>query len=219
MEQALEYYKALLHAGDMRSFTCACDALSSMGGREAYRLLEPYLWCRDVYRRRYVLTKIFSFSVYAPARLRANHDALCSGNVLLALSALRNYGEYDLPMAEPDVRAAAERFLNELGSELFALRRLSDTAENTRFLLRLYSKAPGCLEATVLAELLEERKAEGLFEWFAASPYAAVRCRAVRIGYVQRRDCSAFLNDPDGHVRKLAAKMKQNEDGAERLMK
>lgn len=115
-------------------------------------------------------------------------------------------------MAEADVRAAAERFLNELDSDLSVLGRLSQTAENTRFLLRLYSKAPGCLEATILAQLLEERKAEGLFDLFSVSPYAAVRCRAVRIGHAQGKDCTTFLNDPDGHVRKLAAKMKQNED-------
>lgn len=206
MDQDLEYYEELLRTYDMGKFTFACDQLAAKGSKEACFLMKPYLGDRDIYKRRYALLKLFSLPYRDKEVEKANREALLSPEMTLVYAALHNYEISDAPMPEAEVKAVVKRNLRALGSGLQVLRRLSQTKENTAYLLELFREAPGSLESEILADELESRGAEDLFALFSCAPYASIRCRAVRIAKTQGLDCSSFLQDPDGHVRKAAAR-------------
>lgn len=202
----LEYYEELLRSHDMRKFTFACDQLAAKGTKPAYLLLKPYLRDRDIYKRRYALLKLFSLPYRDKEVEKANREALLSPEMILVYAAIHNYDISDVPMPEAEVKAVVKQNLRNLGSDLQVLHRLSRTKENTDYLVQLFREAPGCLESEILADELESRGADDLYALFSCSPYASIRCRAVRIAKTQGLDCSSFLQDPDGHVRKAAAK-------------
>lgn len=206
MDQDLEYYEELLRSHDMRKFTIACDQLAAKGTKAAFLLLKPYLRDKDIYKRRYALLKLFSLPYRDKEVEKANREALLSPEMTLVYAALHNYEISDVAMPEAEVKAVVKRNLRALGSDIHVLHRLSRTKENTDYLVQLFREAPGCLESEILADELESRGGEDLFDLFSCSPYASIRCRAVRIAKTQGLDCSSFLQDPDGHVRKAAAR-------------
>lgn len=206
MDQDLEYYEELLRTYDMGKFTFACDQLAAKDTRAARRLLKSCLHDRDIYKRRYALLKLFSLPYCDKEVEKANREALLSPEMTLVCAALHNYEISDVAMPEAEVKAVVKRNLRALGSDIHVLHRLSRTKENTDYLVQLFREAPGCLESEILADELESRGGEDLFDLFSCSPYASIRCRAVRIAKTQGLDCSSFLQDPDGHVRKASAK-------------
>lgn len=209
-----EDYSRLLTSNDMQKFVFACKMLVRDGSRRSFEIMKPYLFSNDLYKRRYVLSVIFSFSFFDHDILRANREALQSNNMYLIKAAVKNYRNYSIPINEPQLKEAILASFHDFYDELRVAEKFSISDGNYAYLVDLFRRADTCLKEEILSEILIEKYLPGhpaeLFSLFSGSHFGKIRCQAVKIGRKYGFDCAGFLQDPDGHVRKLVFKTQDN---------
>lgn len=196
---------------DMQTFSLVCEALRNMGTADAYALLKQHIHTPDLYRRRYVLSVIFDFP-QAWELTSELERAMESSTNFLVTTALEQLRTGTVQVSDEAILSCFERSNNCLDSSFYSvLSRIQKSDGHYQRIRKLYDSSTSTSTKIALAECLyafaDGHNFESLYILFRNASAAHIRILACRIARdFQRGDwLQTFRDDPDGHIRKLAA--------------
>lgn len=202
--------ETMMESKDMRTFMIACEALHLAQNDAAYALLKQYIAHSDLYKRRYVLSVIFTYP-QAAELVPHLEQALGSEKTFLWGTALDVIIQQKVRVAEEALFSCIERNWNQVGRYgIYALEAVEKTQANARRISKLYhacrDDSTRIAMAGVLHGFCTEENYLTFFELFRDDPAAQIRILACRIARAYHRPdlLSKFTQDRDGHIRKLA---------------
>ena len=200
----------MMEAGDMKTFSVACEALCLANTHWAYKILKQHIAHSDLYKRRYVLSVIFH---YPQAVELTSHleQALNSEKPFLYGTALNVIIQEKVRVSDEALLVCFERNQGKLNRyDCLALETAEKTEANTRRILKLYRLCRDKSFRIGLAETLycfcsQENHME-FYRLFQDDPAPHIRILACRIAkdYRHLELLRKFAQDKDGHIRKLA---------------
>lgn len=204
--------EAMMESKDMRTFMIACEALCLENTNRAYGTLKRYLIHSDLYKRRYVLSVIFGYPQAAELVPHLEH-ALGSDKAFLWGTALDVIIQQEVRVAEEALFSCIERNWSQVGGyDIYALDSVEKTPANARRIWKLYHACRDDSTRIAMAEVLHgfctEENYLTYYELFQDDPAPHIRILACRIAKAYHRPdlLSKFVQDRDGHIRKLARK-------------
>lgn len=202
--------EAMMESGDMRTFIIACEALCLENTNQAYKILKRYIAHSDLYKRRYVLSVIFSYP-QAAELVPYLEGSLNTEKSFLWGTALDVIIQQDIRVAEEALFSCIERNWSQVGRyDIYALESVKKTQANARRIWKLYRSCRDDSTRIAMAEVLHgfctEENYLTYYELFRDDPAPHIRILACRIARAYQRPdlLSKFTQDRDGHIRKLA---------------
>jgi HEAT repeat protein len=212
-DATLQDLKLILQKNDMPRFRNVCEALSRMTDDEAFEAMAAYLNDKDKYKRLCVICTIFRHPL---ARKIADQVEAClkSNDFIFVYTILNVIIENHIQADNASLLSAVRKYFTKLYSyHLQALFQLENTAENYASLNSLYRlafNANGKREmiAQALLNLANADRFIFLYGLFSNDEFSKIRLLAIKLA--QKFDhpelVTNYENDPNGHVRKYAAK-------------
>lgn len=205
-----EQLEAMMESKDMRAFMIACEALRLAQSDAAYALLKQYISHNDLYKRRYVLSVIFTYP-QAAELVPHLEQALDSDKTFLWGTALDVIIQQEIRVSEKALFSCIERNWSQVGGyDIYALASVEKNQSNARRIWKLYHACRDNSTRIATAEVLHgfctEENYLTYYELFQDDPAPHIRILACRIARAYHRPdlLSRFTQDRDGHIRKLA---------------
>ena len=143
----------MLSSDNMTDFCIACEALSEYNTEEACEKMGEYLFCKDKYRRLYILKTIFR-NQYAEKYIPEIINSIQSEDILFANIGLELVKELNIKVSEKIIIDAISRHFKNLEDSLYSLYTLSNTENNYEVIKSFFIKADRSLKMERLAEIL-----------------------------------------------------------------
>ena len=204
----IEDLKAMMSSAVMKDFSLACEALSYKDDPEAYRIMKSYINDKDKYRRLYVLKTIFRHPE-AVELIEFLEKAVASDDLLFVEHGLSVVSDYNIRISDGLLLSTVCKHFSNLGyAASRSLSMLSVSDDHYTKLVELFKQEKRCYQKELVGEILIEKylpqKAEELFDLFSRDGVAKIRLLAVKLANKYGYNISGFLDDIDGHVKKLA---------------
>lgn len=222
IELPVEGWAEKLNSADVEEFALGCMGLQELGTPEAYEVLKSRLGERDKYRRRLILSVIFSFEESAELQEQFR-EALQSEEMLFVEEAFKHLcSGRNFWVGLEEILTAIERNHNKLHNYYYQpLWDIAKTRQYTDRILDLFHTADTDSIRITVAGVFEHAATEEnythLYGLLAESKISKLRLEACRIAHrFDRRDLLLlYVNDPDGHIRKFAKKALGDSDGSQ----
>ncbi len=201
----------MLETGDMSEFVVACEALSYKTEEKAFDLLKSYITHKDKYKRLCILKTVFRHPM-AEQLKDFLESSILSDDILFSENGLKVAYDNKIRVSEQVILIAVSKHLQNIYcTSLYVLKFLAKNEENYFKLVELFKKSVECGQKEILGEILIKKylteKAKELFDLFSVDSFAKIRLLALKIGKEYNFDISELCNDADGHVRKEAGRM------------
>lgn len=204
----------MLESNDMTDFALACEILATHKTQEVYEVLKKYLEHKDKYKRRYVWSIIFAFPE-AQERITQFTDLFYAKDMIFVNAAFRILLHYRLPVGDIVIFDAIRQHHTQLDAYFYdALLLVQGNEENFQRLLSMYyqmrnqkdNRSKREAVARALQQFWSNDHFEELFALFQKDEFSKIRYIACNMAAEKQRVdlVRQFLDDLDGHVRKLA---------------
>ncbi len=198
-------------------FGFLCLVLKNRGEDEDFKLIEKFINDSDHRKCYLALKNILAFEKGKEKYAHLVGERLKNDDIIILRGALELVREHKLMQTDNRILEIYEKYIDKNISSccVCALRYNPGFEENYERILALYRRAPKqnkeCF-AKLLTDLADESRFDELFPLFAEDEYCKVRIGAARLAIKHERYelLNRFINEKDGHIRKLALKYFNN---------
>lgn len=201
----------MMESSDMQTFALACEALRLVSTEQAYELLKRHFIISDRYKFRCILEVIFDYPNASELIYKLEY-ALESKEIFLVKTALEIIIQGKVRVADEHILRCIERNQGRLNNGYWyrALYGIERNEDNVERVLNLYHSCKEDRGRIAIAECLYTfcnlKNYLRFFELFKDDSIPHIRIVACRIAKEYDRPdlLQRFVQDKDGHIRKLA---------------
>ncbi len=194
-------------------FGFLCRVLKDRGEDEDFKLIEKFINDSDHRKCYLALKNILAFEKGKEKYAHLVSERLKNDDIIILRGALELVREHELMQSDNRILEIYEKYIDKNISSccICALRYNPNFEENYERIVALYRRAPKsnreCF-SKLLTEVAAESHFDELFTLFENDNYHKVRISAVRLAikYERYELLNRFINEKDGHIRKLALK-------------
>lgn len=198
-------------------FWFLCFVLKKRGEDEDFELIKKFINDSDHRKCYLALKNILAFEKGKEKYAHFVSERLKNDDIIILRGALELVREHKLMQTDNRILEIYEKYIDKNISSccVCALRYNPGFEENYERILALYRRAPKpnkeCF-TKLLTDLADESHFDELFPLFAEDEYCKVRIGAARLAIKHERYelLNRFINEKDGHIRKLALKYSKN---------
>lgn len=201
------------------AFITACKALKIRGGKEDFDLLSDYLGSDDHFKHRVALRWILYFPEGIKRYSRLAIELLNSDELLDRKAALELIADFNIKLENNYILEVINNDFSHIYS-FCALEQLPDTSILSTLAPELFKRASR-IQREGISDLIRDYTTDADFDTnfrlLATDGYHKIRINALRLAIRYSRDdlVGQFLDEKDGHIRKLA--IMAQRVGAEKL--
>ncbi len=198
-------------------FGFLCSVLKDRGEVEDFKLIEKFINDSDHRKCYLALKNILYFEKGKEKYAHLVSERLKSDDIIILRGALAIVDEHKLMRSDNRILEIYEKYIDKNISShcVCALRYNPSFEENYERILAIFRRAPKSNKecfTKLLTDLADKSHFDELFTIFAEDEYCKVRIGAARLAIKHERYelLNRFINEKDGHIRKLALKYFNN---------